>query len=107
MIKEYVQKLPGGKDLLLAQYVLGMIVGATLMYGYFVLFGFTAYGEFGNINRLSRDSAILGLLLICGFLWVFMLVVGTIGYYQQINRAENIYMKENSTSNAAVSKETL
>ena len=104
MIKEYVQKkLPGGKELLWAQYQLGLIVGATVMYGNFVVFGFTGGMIVERIPSL-RYIELLMLFLTCGFLWVIMLVLGTIGYYQQINKADNIYMKENSTSNATVLK---
>ena len=91
MIKEYIDELPGGKEFITAQRGIGVAIGATTMFMISVLFGWTLHGKMGAMY--SRDSAIIILLVISGFLWTSLLGVSIITYLIRINRADNIYMK--------------
>ncbi len=90
MIKEYIDKLPGGKEFITAERGLGMAIGATSMFMFSALIGLTVYGEVGAM--LSRDSAIFILLVVSGFFWIILLVILIISYFYRINQADNIYI---------------
>lgn len=91
MIKEYIDELPGGKEFITAQRGIGVAIGATTMFMISVLIGWTVYGRMGAMY--SRDSAIIILLVVSGFLWISLLVLLIITHFIRINRADNIYMK--------------
>jgi len=94
MIKEYIDELPGGKEFIMAQRNIGVVMGATGMFMISVLIGWTVDAVDGKTGAVySGDSATIILSMVNGFLWISILVVSIITYLVRINRADNIYMK--------------
>ncbi len=63
------------------------------MFMFSAFIGLTIYGEAGAMLMLTRDSAIMIMLVVNGFLLIILSMVGMIMYFYRMNQADNTYMK--------------
>lgn len=78
MIKEYIENLPGGKEYISAQLILGGVIGAILIFIVNVFVASTTYGDIGI--SYSKDGVIGIMLVMSGFFAVLISVIGLITY---------------------------
>lgn len=95
MIKEHIEKLPGGKEFIRAEQIKGMTIGILIGIALYVLFSLIIMRDIQTII----DAEIFVLLLFIVGILTIISIVFTIIYYRSINNADNIYMKNISSEN--------
>jgi len=89
MIKEHIEKIPGGKEFIRAEQIKGIIYGILTGIFIYILFSMIIMRDISTI--IDAEIFVL-LLFIIGILTIIFIIL-IILYYRSINRADNIYMK--------------